>query len=131
MPLLGLWHVYKQASIQVFKLAAADFLAPLWHVMFPDKKFYLDQRFRRVTNMLSLVRLSYPKWRDALHAALQRDLPAAEKAHLENLFALVEYFIPLVSAMFVILLHFACFVVFPDEKKNFCHVKILGRNFYP
>ena len=47
--------------------------------------------------MLSLVRLSYPKWRDALQAARQRDLPPSDKAHLENLFALVEYFIPLVS----------------------------------
>ena len=78
-------------------MAARHFLARLWHVFFPNKKFYMDQKFRRVTYMLSLVRLSYPKWRDALQAARQRDLPPGDKAHLANLFALVEYFIPLVS----------------------------------
>jgi len=72
-------------------MAARHFLARLWHVFFPNKKFYMDQKFRRVTYMLSLVCLSYPQ------AARQRHLPLSDKAHLENLFALVEYFIPLVS----------------------------------
>lgn len=93
---MGVWHIYKQASIQVYRLAGAHFLAPFFHHSFPDRKFYAVPKLRSITYRLSLVRLSYPYWRKTLRLALQDDLPVADRQHLRNLKLLVEYFIPLV-----------------------------------
>ena len=76
-----------------------------------------------------LLRLSYPKWRDALQAARQRDLPPSDKAHLENLFALVEYFIPLVSYYHQIWF-VRCLIVTICSKNFFALVKIKVQNFH-
>ena len=94
---MGVWHVYKQASIQVYRLASAHFMAPFFHHHFPDRKFFLVPRLRSITYRLSLVRLSYDHWRKDLRLALAADLPAGDRQHLRNLQHLVEFFIPLVS----------------------------------
>jgi len=94
---MGVWHVFKQASIQVYRLASAHFLAPWFHHSFPDRKFYSAPKLRAITHRLSLIRLSYPSWRKDLREALLLDLPVGNRQHLLNLQLLVEYFIPLVS----------------------------------
>ena len=97
-PLLGTWHLYKQASIWTFKLASKYFLAPLFHELYPNKRFYDHPKLKEITHMLSLVRLTYPLWQGELKAAREiPELPTKDQLHLMNLYQLAEFVIPKVS----------------------------------
>ena len=93
---MGVWH-YKQACIVVYRMASQYFIAPLHHHLFPDKKFADKPKFRRMTHVLSIIRLSYANWKPDLVTALLRDTPMVEKQHLKNLSDLLEFFIPMVN----------------------------------
>ena len=108
VPLLGFWHIYKQATKDVYRMASAHFLAPLFHHFHPDKRFWIEPKHRNATYVLSLLRLSYPAWRADLEALLALPLRDQERAHAENLKSLVEYFIPLVFPEHI----FCCFLLF-------------------
>jgi hypothetical protein len=101
--LLGSWHPYKLASAILWR-NFANFLGPLFHNFHPGSKYFLEQsKLSKITYWLSLVRLSFPKWKNDLNAllgsptwkfsmAVTKDL----HVHLQNLKVMVEYFIPLV-----------------------------------
>ena len=73
IPLLGSWHIYKMATTCVWRLAAPDFLGPLFHLMFPNSKFLNNPRLVLASRILSLMRLAYPSFKPNLEAALARE----------------------------------------------------------
>ena len=92
---LGSWHVYKMATTCVWRLAAADFIAPLFHQMFPNSTFPLSPRLVLSSRIFSLIRLAHPSFRPKLLEALaKKALSDKQKAHLTNLHMLCEWFIP-------------------------------------
>ena len=94
---LGLWHNFKQASLILWKRYALDFIGPAYHCLFPGRDMYMNPRLVHVTTMFTYLRLSYPRWRDALHSLRTKpDLPPSSVNHLHNLTMLMEFFIPTV-----------------------------------
>lgn len=127
---LGTWHVQKMASTCVWRMAAADFIAPLFHEFFPSSPFPWGPRLVLSTRIFSLIRLSYPSFRTELNAALAKEaLTNIQRRHLVNLRALCEWFIPKVPSFlsgpvccffhflfllffpFMVVLSFVCFVM--------------------
>jgi hypothetical protein len=95
---LGTWHIYKMASTCVWRMAGADFLAPLFHQFFPSTSYPWTPRLVLSTRILSLIRLSYPNFRQQLDDALKKEaLTDIQSIHLRNLRSLCEWFIPKVS----------------------------------
>ena len=103
---LAWWHNYKWATYRILLLFGPDFVAPLFHTLFPDRNF--DVRKMSVpsaTAILSYIRLSYPAVKAQLADAIKLGnavLPA-QMVLLQNLQDLFEYFIPIVSCCFFIL----------------------------
>ncbi len=100
LPVMGSWHIYKMASIQVWRLAASSFIGPFFHRLFPGAKLSNSPRLVICTRLLSLVRLAYPKFKAELEEGLRGELRLEDKAVLQNLKDLCEYFIPWVSCGF-------------------------------
>jgi hypothetical protein len=97
LPTLGFWHIYKQASLQVYRAAAPHFIGPLFHHFYPKRKFLAKPRLLQITNWLSLLRLSYPAWSGDLARAGQGPTQhKIDKKHISNLRILMEYMIPVV-----------------------------------
>ena len=95
MVLLGNWHLMKMVNICIWRLYAADFIAPLFHMLFPNAKFPWSPRMILVSRIFSLIRLTYPSWRAELETALQKEgLDATQKAHMMNLRDLCQWWIP-------------------------------------
>lgn len=95
---LGTWHVMKMASTCVWRMAASDFIAPLFHQFFPNIPFPASPRLVLSTKIFSLIRLAYPSFREQLNNALQKEaLSDIQKGHLVNLRSLCEWFIPKVE----------------------------------
>ena len=107
---LGTWHVYKMATVLVWRLAAADFIAPLFHVLFPRAPFKESPRLSVAARILSLIRLAYPSFKKELTEAIQTTPKStSEYNHLLNLQYLCEWLIPKVIPNFMI---FHCFLIF-------------------
>ena len=102
---LGLWHNFKQASIILWRRFSLDFIGPLFHHMFPGVQFFAQNpKLVHVTTMLTYIRMSYPSWKDDLqNLRTDRTLHRSSRAHVHNLTALVEFFIPTVP--FVVVSH--------------------------
>lgn len=97
---LGLWHNYKQATLEIYKTYALTFIAPLFHVLFPGTTFYLKPKLVHAATILTYMRLSYKYWSaDLKKLANMEDLPPASRAHVDNLHILMEFFLPTVSHM--------------------------------
>ena len=128
VPLRSFWHIYKQATKDIYRLASGHFLAPLFHHFHPDKRFWIEPKHRNATYILSLVRLSYPAWRAELDALLAMPLREQERGHAENLKLPAEYFSPLVliRVMYVVEL-IVRFCRRP--KRNYPAVKLRVDNF--
>ena len=100
-------HIYKMATTCVWRLFGADFLGPLFHQMFPNSKYPNNPRLVLAARILSMVRLAYPRFKPELDQAIAREAKSRhEKAHLQNLKDLCEWFIPKVDtfAFFLIVL---------------------------
>jgi hypothetical protein len=95
---LGTWHTYKHASLLVWRRFAPVFLAGLYHELYPNSGFYLKPRLAAVTQMLVIVRMAYPRFRDQLKDALLLDgLQPQARICLQNLHDLCEFYIPVVQ----------------------------------
>ena len=82
-------------STCVWRLFAPDFIAPLFHTLFPNARFPIDPRLILSSRILSLLRLAYPSIKKLLDRALSKPgLAGREKIHLLNLQLLFEYYIP-------------------------------------
>ena len=92
---LGVWHVYKMASTCVWRMFAADFIAPLFHQFFPNTPFPWSPRLVLSTRIFSLMRLAYPTFREQLDATINKEaLTEIQKNHLLNLRSIFQWFIP-------------------------------------
>lgn len=104
---LGSWHVYKMATTCVWRMAAADFIAPLFHQFFPNSTFPLTPRLVLSSRIFSLIRLAYPFFRVSLTEALAKEaLSDKQRNHLTNLQLLCEWFIPKVRIVLLVLFLF-------------------------
>lgn len=101
---LAWWHNYKWACKKVFEVFGNDFIAGLFHTLFPSVNFNMKfMSHTSINTYLTYIRLAYPSFRDQLAAALQNvDLPISSKTVLLNLQSLCEFFIPaVVTTVFV------------------------------
>ena len=103
---LGLWHSYKQANLQLWRLAAPCFIAPFWHACMPGAKFYIKPRLKIITTFFNLFRLAYPAVKDQLAAALVAEgVQPHQRQHLRNLYDMLEWWIPQASWSYVAVTH--------------------------
>ena len=95
---LAWWHSFKWCTKMIMQVFANDFIAPMFHFMFPTREYSVKKQ-RHTPNMvyLSYIRLAYPLFKEELAVALgQSTLAVRKKVLLQNLQSLCEYFIPAV-----------------------------------
>ena len=100
---LALWHNYKWATGKILSVFGADFIAPFFHDLFPDKTIDTNNMSHSAcTTLLSYMRLSYSSFRQQLINEMNSSvLSASARKNLSNLFHLFEFFIPVVSLYFL------------------------------
>ena len=102
---LAWWHNYKWATYRIMHVFGVDFIAPLFHNLFPDRNFDVKKMsVPSATAILSYIRLSYANVKGDLDTAINmgnRVLPA-QMILLLNLRDLFEYFIPTVSLLVIL-----------------------------
>ena len=96
---LAWWHNYKWATKRLLIVFNLDFIAPFFHFLYPSKQFdVMKISHTSATTYLSYIRLAYPRFRNNLKTALDDPvLLPRQRAILQNLFDLCEFFIPVVS----------------------------------
>ena len=97
---LAWWHNYKWATYRIMSVFAVDFIAPLFHTLFPDRQFNVKMMsVPSATAILSYIRLSYPKVKPELDAAILQGnrVHPSQMILVLNLRDLFEYFIPTVN----------------------------------
>jgi hypothetical protein len=97
---LAWWHNYKWATFRILLVFGPDFIAPLFHRIFPDREFApRKMSVPSATAILSYIRLSYAAVKPDLDAAIKlgNAIRPNQMVLLLNLRDLFEYFIPTVS----------------------------------
>lgn len=99
--LLGTWHTFKYASNSL-RAAASLYIGPMFHFIHPGSHFKAEGKHFTNQWWFTVMRLSYPDWKDQLKELLEDDeykfnCPNGH-AHATNLRDLFEYFIPAVGA---------------------------------
>ena len=104
---LAWWHSYKWATKRIMLVYANDFIAPLFHYLFPTRQFDANKcSHTAATTILSYIRLAYPGFKDPLQELLANPTTQRkQRTILQNLQHLCEYFIPVVCI-------FSCFVLY-------------------
>ena len=99
---LAWWHSYKWCTKLVMKVFADDFIAPMFHFLFPGREFNVDKsRHTANVTILSYIRLAYPSFKEQLTSTLaDPSLSLRGKTLLTNLQSLCEYFIPTVLLLY-------------------------------
>ena len=113
---LAWWHNYKWATYRIMSVFSVDFIGPLFHALFPDRNFNVKMMsVPSCTAILSYIRLSYPKVKPELDAAILQGnrVHPSQMILLLNLRDLFEYFIPTVSFCILIFLFefISCFLL--------------------
>ena len=100
---LAWWHNYKWATRRILIVFALDFIAPMFHFLFPAREFSMMKTSHTAgTTLLSYIRLAYPAFRQQLQSALANPvLNVRQKTLLTNLMHLCEFFIPVVSFLYI------------------------------
>ena len=95
---LAWWHNYKWASKRILVVFGLDFIAPMFHFLFPARSFdVMKISHTSTTTLLSYIRLAYPSFRSQLQEALADPiLEPRQNVMLTNLLHLCEFFIPVV-----------------------------------
>ena len=95
---LAWWHSYKWATKELIRVFTSDFIAPLFHHLWPQREFNAKKISHPAnTTYLTYIRLAYPRFRNDLEAAVaQPGQNARQKALLTNLTDLCQFFIPVV-----------------------------------
>jgi hypothetical protein len=106
---LALWHNIKWATARICILFGNDFIGPFFHRLFPDHCYDPKKMSHpSLTSILSIMRLSYPSFKEELVKARQTPrLTPRARALLDNLFHMFEMFIPIVSLCLLCFLY-AC-----------------------
>lgn len=97
-PILGTWHLYKIASVAVWRIAGSAVFGPFFHELFPNAAFSASPRLAVVSRILTLFRLAYPSVRDDLLQLVKERRGKASLQHAKNLLFLMEWMIPKVRA---------------------------------
>ena len=97
--LLGLWHSYKQANFLIWRRFASTIMAPLFHNLFPTSQFFIKPTtLTQIVNLLTIIRMAYPDFREALLAAIDDvNIDRENRVMAVNLRDLCEFFIPVVT----------------------------------
>jgi len=110
---MGNWHVFKQASLSIWTFAAAAFLIPLFHHLFPSQRFQTATRLPVVSCVLTYLRLAWNQINDEGNEIKElrhqlTDLPFVEVRKIfpnhrcrklaKNLVFLLDVLIPLVNS---------------------------------
>ena len=100
--LLGTWHVFKHASMIIWRTAAPFFIAPMCQFLNPAAHFYCNgAKLSMVSYHLSLVRLSFPTWGAELKGLIKntcwRRTNPLIVPHAINLYRLAKFFITAVT----------------------------------
>jgi hypothetical protein len=95
---LAWWHNYKWATKKILQVFACDFFGPLFHHIFPSRKFTPGKSsLSSNATILTYVRLAYPMFRNQLaNAIAMPTLNVRQKTLLQNLTDLCDFFIPVV-----------------------------------
>ena len=95
---LAWWHSYKWAVKRIVRVFSSDFIAPLFHHMFPDKQFHVEKiSLPTMATYCTWIRLAYKDFREDLDMAMARDnLTTRQRILLTNLSDLCNVFIPVV-----------------------------------
>ena len=75
------------------------FIAPFVHHYFKSK-VYIKPTLKTIESFFTVMRMSYANVRDELHAVLDEMPPGPAYNHARNLYAMMEFFIPLVTFTF-------------------------------
>ena len=102
---LAMWHNFKWASLKIVEVFGRDFIAPLFHQIWPDKMIDIKNiSLSSATTILSYLRLSYPSFKENLMQSLSNaDITAPNKRLLKNLWSLMEFFIPVTHDFYLCL----------------------------
>ena len=105
---LAWWHSYKWATKRILVVFSTDFIAPLYHSLWPEVTFSVDKTSHAAgSTFLSYIRLAYPSFQKELASALANPvLLPRQRTILSNLLHLCEFFIPVVKALLL------CVVIF-------------------
>jgi hypothetical protein len=103
---LAWWHSYKWATTKIMQVFGKDIIGPMFHHLFPNKEFSVAKmKLPALTTYLTFIRLAYPAFKEQLHTATGRaDLTVRQQTVLQNMTDLVEFFIPVVSLLFAVLI---------------------------
>ena len=95
---LAWWHTYKWATKKIMQVFAIDYIAPLFHHIFPTRKFNPDKSsLPSNATFLTMIRLAYPHFRQQLdNVLLIRSINPRQRILLQNLKDLCQCFIPVV-----------------------------------
>lgn len=94
---MGLWHVFKNAQLAIWKCCSQWLFGPLFHTLWPNSAVLQVPKHKFLTWLLSLLRLGYADIKDNLDQILNDAAIATEGRHnLLNLRTVLEYFIPVV-----------------------------------
>ena len=117
---LAWWHSYKWATKKIMQAFGPDFIGPLFHHIFPLKKFAPKKsKLSSNATVLSWIRLAYPSFRSALEEALSLPgiFPRAKRL-LTNMQDLCQYFIPVVCFLFVLFVLKCLYFIKKPPKRN-------------
>ena len=98
---LGFWHIYKHCATAIWEEFASSIMAPLWHTLYPDARFY--PKTTTLPAMLSLfvqLKVAYPKVRARLQKTMSTELPPRLEAAVSDIKFLFEFAIPTVTCLF-------------------------------
>ena len=118
---LGHWHVHKFLCVLIWREFKRQIFGPLWHELFPSKKFRIKPRLKTISALMGYVRLAYPYVQADLLDNFQfnQGLYPAQRANLGGLLVLFEWFMPVVSHPCVMFENMTYFLV------PCCRLKIL------
>ena len=98
---LGTWHPYKQANTLIWSHWGPRIFAPLFNELIGNANFKRKAKLSTIVKFLTIVRLSYPSFRQTLDTAIKTTQSAnvdrVAISHLRDLKKLLVFFIPVVS----------------------------------
>jgi hypothetical protein len=92
------WHTMKMGFFAIWRTFAKQFLAGLFHQLYPKFMFRSKPSYlTSIVSLLTTIRIAYRKFGPHLKLAMaQRDLTLSTRNDLQNLHDLCEFYIPTV-----------------------------------
>ena len=95
---LGLWHIYKQASVLLWREYGRTVFAPLLHRLMCTAH-YTRSPLAMVTRYMTFIRIAYPDFRDDYLDVITNENLRSDQLHIAlDVLDLCELWIPVVAA---------------------------------